>query len=75
MKLNMKQSEYLRFASFNKFPPVIPEVNYKLDFVLSKVAGNLATIAGAMRGGEYVHLKEIMVAVNDFRRVITGVKK
>ena len=63
----MQRGEYLRSAAFGQLPQPIPAINLQAWQVLSKVAGNLATLATAMRGGEYAHLDEIQHAVDALR--------
>lgn len=63
----MQRGEYLRSAAFGQLPEPIPAINLEAWRVLSKVAGNLATVAAAMRSGEYKHLDEIQHALDDLR--------
>ena len=63
----MQRGEYLRNAAFGQLPEPIPAINLEAWQVLSKVAGNLATLATAMRGGEYVPLDDIQHAVDALR--------
>lgn len=63
----MQRGEYLRSAAFGSLPAPIPAINLEAWQVLGKVAGNLATLATAMRGGEYKHLDEIQSAVDALR--------
>lgn len=68
------RGEYLRLALFSSLPPAAPpSLNREAWLALSKVAGNLATIATAMRGGEYMPLDEIRAEVEEFRHKLIGV--
>ena len=70
------RGEYLRLAFNSALPPAAPPaINREAWLALSKVAGNLATMAVAMRGGEYIPLDEIKAEIEDFRRQLIGVKK
>ena len=66
----MQRGEYLRSAAFGMLPAPIPAINLEAWQVLSKVAGNLATVAMAMRAGEYKHLDEIQHAVDALRMAL-----
>lgn len=69
------RGEYLRLALNSALPPPAPpEINREAWVTLAKAAGNLATMATAMRGGEYVPLDEITTAIADFRRELIGAK-
>lgn len=69
----MQRGEWLRAAAFSALPPSPPPV-ISLDAlrILSRVAGNLSTVAGAMRGGEYVEIEECRAAVAALRAALTG---
>ncbi len=70
------RGEYLRLAFAKKLPPPAPpEINRKAWVELSKSTGNLATLATAMRDGEYISLDDITSAVTDFRRQLIAAKK
>ena len=58
---------YQRRAVLGTVPHVIPPINAEAWAALGRVAGNLATLASAMRGGEYVEIAEIKLALADFR--------
>lgn len=71
-----RRGEWLRRVWLGSVPPApVPPINREAWFALSKVAGNLATIATAMRGGEYVELSKINAEVAAFRNALIGVKK
>jgi hypothetical protein len=54
---------YVRGQALHRKPPSVPEINRDAWAVLARVSGNLATMAVAMRGGEYVDLEEIRAAL------------
>lgn len=62
--------KYLRMCALQSQPPAVPELNREAWLVLSKVAGNLATIAGAMRGGDYVEISDIREEISEFRAAL-----
>lgn len=69
------RGEYLRMAFLHELPPQPPpEINREAWQNLSKVSGNLATIATAMRGGEHIELEEILTELKEFRRQLIGLK-
>jgi len=72
-QVQMAPPAYLRAAGLNILPPTIPEINRQAWATLAKAAGNLATISTAMRGGEYIQLEELRIAVNEFRQALIGV--
>jgi hypothetical protein len=70
------RGEYLRrsfLRSLPRSPP--PEINREAWLALSKVAGNIATIATAMRTGEYIPLDQIKAEIEAFRRELIGVEE
>ncbi len=70
------RGEYLRLAFLRSLPPApVPAINREAWLALSKVAGNLETLATAMRGGEYIPLDQIKEAVEDFRMELIGVEE
>ena len=70
------RGEYLRLVFTEAPPPAAPPaINREAWVTLAKAAGNLATLATAMRGGEYVLLDDINSAIADFRRQLIGAKK
>jgi hypothetical protein len=70
------RGEYLRLAFLKSLPPApVPALNREAWLVLSKCAGNLETLATAMRGGDYIPLDLIKDAVEDFRRELIGVEE
>jgi len=68
------RGEYVRLAFLKSLPPPAPPaINLEAWAALSKVAGNLATLATAMRAGEYVELDKIKAELEDFRLKLIGV--
>lgn len=65
-----RRGEWLRISALYESPPVVPELNREAWLVLAKCAGNLSTIACAMRNGEYVQIENIRAAVTDFRAAL-----
>lgn len=69
-----RRGEYIRLAFFDSLPPSAPPaMNREAWLVLSKIAGNLATLATAMRGGEYIPFDQIKAEVEDFRKKLIGI--
>ena len=62
------RGEWVR-VSAHSGPPPLPTSAINLDAlkILSHVAGNLATLASAMRGGEYVAIEQCRNAVTELR--------
>ena len=72
-RLLNQRGSYMRAILLYKTPPVIPSINRQLHKDLGRSLGNLATVATAMRAGQYVELPEVLQAVRDLRLVlITG---
>lgn len=71
---SISRGEYIRRAALGRVPPVIPAINSEAWAQLARAAGNLATIANAMRGGGYVEADELRRIVTEFRRRLIGVK-
>lgn len=71
----MQRGTFFRAALHGKFPDqiLIPSINKDLYRDLGRALGNLATVATAMRGGEYREIDEIKGILNDFRlKLLTG---
>ena len=68
-----QRGEWLRMAAIDRLPPSIPSINQQTYALLAKTAGNLATIANAMRGGAFVELGTLRKAVKEFRDTLIGV--
>lgn len=69
-----QRGEYMRMCAVGKVAPIVPAINQTAWLVLSKVAGNLATIAIAMRAGEYVDINTVTEAVKQFRLALLGIE-
>jgi hypothetical protein len=72
LRNRVTKGEFLRLCFLNLAPQTIPELNQQAYFELSKVAGNLATLATAMRSGEFIQLSEIKTALTEFRVKLIG---
>lgn len=71
----MSRGEWLRHRALSRrLPRPIPEVNREAWRDLSRVAGNLATIATAMRAGEYIETDDIKKHVAELRNRLIGVE-
>lgn len=70
----VSRGEYLRRAALDKAPRTIPEINRQTHADLGRALGNLATVATAMRGGEYIELQEVEKLVREVRNFLIGVK-
>ena len=70
----MTGGEWLRVRALKRtLPPSIPAINREAWRDLARVAGNLTTVATAMRGGRYKELDEIRQVVAELRRRLIGV--
>ena len=70
------RGEWLRLAALKALPPPPPPpINVQTARELSRVAGNLATISTAMRGGEYKELADIHSAVAALAAALLGAKR
>lgn len=70
----MTAGEWLRMRALKRMlPPSIPAINREAWRDLARVAGNLATVATAMRGGDYKNLDEIRQMVVELRGRLIGV--
>jgi hypothetical protein len=68
---SITRSEYLRSSAVGKLrPQPVPETTRQALFILSKVAGNLATLAVAARAGEYVAEEKILDGIRAFRTAL-----
>jgi len=68
------RGEAVRLSLLSKLPPAVPPVNLELRSDLGRSLGNLATLAGASRAGEYIDFSEIKTAVADLRlKLIEGI--
>lgn len=71
----LARGEWLRMAALDVVPPVVPEINQEAWFVLSKVAGNLSTLARAARDGFKLNFEEIRSEISSFRRALMDSKE
>ena len=69
-----RRGEYLRIAAMDKIPPTIPAINVEAWSTLAKAAGNLATLATAMRSGTYIDMGDINAQLKEFRMALIGAK-
>ena len=63
----ISRGAYLRLAALNSLPPKVPEINLAAWNEISRAAGNLATLATAMRQGHYAELEAIRSELCRFR--------
>lgn len=68
----MRRSAYLRACLTNSVPPVIPPLNLHAWADLGRSMGNLSTLAGMSRSGEFVDVIDAQKAVRDLRAALTG---
>lgn len=69
----MSNGEWLRTRALaRRLPRPVPELNLEAWRVLAKVAGNLATVATAMRGGEWVEEFEVRRQIDSLRLALIG---
>ena len=68
----MTRGEAVRLTMFSKMPAAVPSINSDLRSDLGRSLGNLATLAGASRAGEYIDVTEIKTAIADLRARLTG---
>ena len=64
---SISRGAYLRLAAINSLPPQVPAINHAAWLEISKVSGNLATLATAMRAGHYIELETIRSELFRFR--------
>lgn len=62
-----QRGRYLRALLLDRTPPVIPTINLDMHRDLGRALGNLATIATAMRAGNYAELNDVLGAVRALR--------
>lgn len=65
----------MRMAALDVVPPVVPEINHEAWFVLSKVSGNLSTIAKSLRDEIKLNFSEIRSEVSAFRKALIDAKR
>lgn len=64
------RAAWLRMSSAKSIPPVVPELNREAWLTLSRVSGSLATLAGDMRGGQYIESSQIREHLSSFRAAL-----
>jgi len=70
----MSRGEWLRHRALSRqLPRPIPEINRQAWRDLARAAGNLATVATAMRGGDYVEVADIKRVLADVRNGLIGI--
>lgn len=69
-----QRGEWVRMVSVDQVRPSveIPTLNQEAYSLLAKTAGNLATVANAMRGGAFVEVATLRHAINEIRRALIG---
>lgn len=74
IRRKFQRGETLRMISFSRLPTpvIVPEINRELATNIGRSFGNLATLATAMRGGEYVPLDQIKTALADLQLSLIG---
>lgn len=70
-----QRGEALRMISMDKLPAPVPEINVALRADLGRSLGNLATIATAMRAGNFAELGEIKILISELRNQLLGATK
>ena len=68
----MGRCAYIRAALTDSAPAQIPELNLHCWVSLGKALGNLATLAGLSRQGQYVEVSAAREAINTLRAALTG---
>ena len=68
----MGRCAYIRAALTGSAPAQIPELNLHCWIDLGRALGNLATLAGMSRSGQYVDIGEARAAVRDLRAALIG---
>lgn len=56
-----RRAEALRLLAFSHFPAPIPPVNADLRADLGRALGNLSTASTAMRAGEYIEVRDLVL--------------
>lgn len=70
----ISRGEWLRHRALSRqLPRPIPEINRQAWRDLARAAGNLATVATAMRGGDYVEVSDIKRVLADVRNGLIGI--
>jgi hypothetical protein len=72
--LSRHLGRFVRDQTFNRLPPMIPELNRSAWFELSKAAANLNQIARTLNQGDSVEAGEIRAALDEFRCSLIGME-
>ena len=72
--VHLRPAAYLREASLNRLPPVIPELNKTAWVELGRLGGNVNQIAHHLNAGDAVPLAEIQALLGELRRALIGVR-
>lgn len=70
----MARGEWLRCASLDKLPPVIPAVNREAWIALGRVGTNLNQIAHGINAGDIPDLAEIRAVLAELRATLLGIR-
>ena len=70
----MSRGAYCRASAIGQQPVIVPEINRIAWFSLSKVTGNLATIASFLRSGRQVDITEIRTILTELRNELIGAR-
>ena len=70
----LSRGAYCRCVAIGQQPMVVPEINRIAWFSLSKVTGNLATIANFLRSGRQVDIPEIRKLLAELRNELIGAR-
>ncbi len=71
-RAKLRRSAYLRACLTNTVPHVIPPLNLHAWVDLGRALGNLSTLAGMSRRGEFVNVEEARAAVITLRAALVG---
>lgn len=66
------RGEWMRLASENKLPPIIPTINREAWIELSRAASNLNQMSRKLNSDEDVDVSELRQALADFRLKLLG---
>lgn len=65
---------HIRQAALSEMPPAVPQINREAWISLSKVTGNLATLATCARAGQFINESEIMSELSSLRTQLISPK-
>lgn len=66
------RGEWLRLASEDKLPPIIPTINCEAWVQLARSASNLNQVSRKLNSGEEVEVSELRQVLADFRMKLLG---